>query len=299
MSERRRGLRRTRIRTLRPGEPLPEGEPRRYPNDRGYVRLRWKVGPAEYVEVYEHRLVAGLPDAEVHHRDGDKANNDRDNLLPLDKREHATHHGEQNTLRSKRMTLWGGLRSQGAYEKHQRALARRAERQRFAREIVDLYRSGLTTVEVAERVGRDSSVISRVLRASGVVARQHGGGKRKRSDVRPRVRQIVQARARMRCEVCGRDLTWCGGQVHHRRPRAMGGSRLAGTNTPPNLLFVCADCHGRIERNRTEAYANGWLVPQSAAPERAAVLVDQESRWVYLSRTGEYMDVPPSEADSA
>src|SRR5258707_5551616 len=75
------------IRTLRADEPIPAGEPRRYKDGRGYVRLRWLVGHAEYVEEYEHRLVAGRPDAEVHHLNGNKADNGRENLLILTKEE--------------------------------------------------------------------------------------------------------------------------------------------------------------------------------------------------------------------
>src|SRR5581483_6189066 len=56
------------IRYLRPGDPIPEGEPRRYSTPKGYVRLRWKVGPYEYVEAWEHRVLVGNPDGhQVHH----------------------------------------------------------------------------------------------------------------------------------------------------------------------------------------------------------------------------------------
>src|SRR5260221_14053685 len=81
------------IRTLRADEPIPAGEPRRYKDGRGYVRLRWLVGHAEYVEEYEHRLGAGRPRAEVHHLNGNKADNGRENLLILTKEEHARLHG--------------------------------------------------------------------------------------------------------------------------------------------------------------------------------------------------------------
>ena len=86
-------MKRATIRTLRADEPVPVGEPRRYKNGSGYVRLRWKVGPQQYVETYEHRLIAGLPAGEVHHRDHTRDNNDPANLQVLTKHAHAEHHG--------------------------------------------------------------------------------------------------------------------------------------------------------------------------------------------------------------
>ena len=47
------------IRTLRPGELVPTGEPKRYPDRDGDVRLRWQVGPKLYVETRARRVVDG------------------------------------------------------------------------------------------------------------------------------------------------------------------------------------------------------------------------------------------------
>jgi hypothetical protein len=81
------------IRSLGPDEPIPEGEPRRYPNGRGYIRLRWRVGPGEYVECYEHRVIAGRPPGrQVHHRNRDRGDNDPTNLAPLTTAEHGREH---------------------------------------------------------------------------------------------------------------------------------------------------------------------------------------------------------------
>lgn len=84
-------------------------------------------------------------------------------------------------------------------------------------------------------------------------------------------RQAVINRAMRGCERCGRP----GVHIHHRKPRGMGGTSDPAINALPNLVFLCLDCHEHIERNRTNAYATGWLVHRWADPaEVAAVDVD-------------------------
>lgn len=81
------------IRALRHDEPIPLGEPRRLKNGAGYIRLRWKVGPGEYVEAYEHRIVAGAgPGVQVHHINGVKDDNRPENLEVVDPAEHGRRH---------------------------------------------------------------------------------------------------------------------------------------------------------------------------------------------------------------
>ena len=107
----------------------------------------------------------------------------------------------------------------------------------------------------------------------------------------------VLARDGYRCVRCGtpiegeRGVAW---SVQHRRPRGMGGSRRADTNSSVNLLAVCGSgttgCHGHMESHRAEALMNGWLVRQAADPAGAAVLVEHGSRWVYLTPQGGYAE---------
>lgn len=91
--------------------------------------------------------------------------------------------------------------------------------------------------------------------------------------VAPDVRAVVLARARYRCERCGRDVAAGGCDVHHRRPAGSGGSTAAATHEASNLVLVCVDCHRWAESNRAEALRVGWLVRQSADPAAVPVPV--------------------------
>lgn len=133
-----------RLRTLRPGEPRPAGEPRRYPDRDGYIRLRWRVGPSDYVEIREHRAIAAHVDGiHVHHIDHDPGNNDPSNLVILTKSEHARLHGR--------------------------------ELQRFDREEArHLYELGYSTPQIGRMLGVDQSNVYRGLKAIGVRFRPLG-----------------------------------------------------------------------------------------------------------------------------
>lgn len=284
----------TKIRQLKPGEPVPDGEPRRYTSDRrGYVRLRWRVGKGEYVETYEHRLIAGLPDADVHHRDEQKDNNDPGNLEVLSKAEHAREHGVAATAASRRVTEWQGAKCQEAYDKKRRSAQRRAERARFLDQIAELYASGMSTTEVGTAVGRDASNISRALRRAGVAPRPR---LKRNTNVPPENRQLVHARARLRCERDGRDLAGGGGHVHHRRPRQRGGSRAPDVHDLSNLLLLCVDCHDWVESNRTAAYEQGLLVHAGFDPATTPVLLRGV---VVLLHPTEPVYLPPSAQEVA
>ena len=126
-------------RRLAPGEPLPEGTPRRFTTSGGYVLLRWKVGVCEYVEAPEHRAVMGNPVGHVHHINHDKADNRPENLEVLTPEEHSQRHG--------------------------------AERRIDGDEAERLYATGMTTLAVGEALGCNASAVYRTLTARGVEIR--------------------------------------------------------------------------------------------------------------------------------
>ncbi len=73
-------------------------------------------------------------------------------------------------------------------------------------------------------------------------------------------RQKVIERSNGRCEVCGAPVETP--QLHHRKPRGMGGTKDPASRSTANALAVHYACHEWIERNRTEATILGYLVPQ-------------------------------------
>jgi hypothetical protein len=127
-------------RYLRPGEQIPDGEPTRYRAAHGYVRLRWKIGPGEYLEAYEHRVIAGATSGDglhVHHANHVKTDNDPSNLVPIAPDEHGRRHAEIDLA-----------------------------------EVVRLYESGLSTYEIARTMGiPHASTVWRALSRSGAALR--------------------------------------------------------------------------------------------------------------------------------
>lgn len=99
----------------------------------------------------------------------------------------------------------------------------------------------------------------------------------------PAVRQQIVARAAGGwCERCGHYAMY--GQIHHRRPRGMGGSTAVDTNTAANGLWLCGKCHAHVESHRAYALLNGYLVRQGHDP--AGVPVRVHGDWVLLNDEG-------------
>lgn len=83
-------------------------------------------------------------------------------------------------------------------------------------------------------------------------------------------REKIKFRARLRCEVCGARVD--AGQIHHRQPGGMGGSKHDEVKgSCANGLWVHPFCHDTIEMNRLYALSMGWLVKQGDDPAAAPV----------------------------
>jgi hypothetical protein len=103
------------------------------------------------------------------------------------------------------------------------------------------------------------------------------------------VRELVLIRSGGNCEVMvGPSCLYAVHQIHHRRPRGMGGSRRESTNKASNALGVCWPCHAHIESNRDRALRNGWLVSQGDEPAEQSVL--WRGRPVLLDDNGERIE---------
>ena len=92
-------------------------------------------------------------------------------------------------------------------------------------------------------------------------------------------------RSHERCERCGSR----GEQIHHRRPRGMGGTRREDTNSLAAIVHLCANCHAYIESNREWAHEHGWLVRQWADPAFQPVRI--QGSWIRLSEVYTLVDL--------
>lgn len=76
----------------------------------------------------------------------------------------------------------------------------------------------------------------------------------------PRVRDQIWIRDHGKCAWCGVQLGLSGFELHHRRPRGMGSSRLAWVNLPGNGVYLHSECHRVVESQRAGAIEDGFLV---------------------------------------
>ena len=98
--------------------------------------------------------------------------------------------------------------------------------------------------------------------------RPKGGG------VGKKVAELVIERDDGKCFAQVTHHNWArrGEQIHHRKPRRMGGSTAPGINEAANLIYVCANCHVWIELHRESSYLHGYLVNAHDDPKTVPIL---------------------------
>lgn len=263
-------LRRSAIRRLAPGEPIPEGDARRYRTKSGYMVLRWKVGKSRYVEVLEHRAVMGNPEGmHVHHINGIRDDNRPENLEVVDP---VTHLSERHgaTWADEAVDLYNagyttidiskmlGVASSGVY----RQLARRGvtfrskmEYERAGIDVSEVVRQrtdeGLPPGEIAALMSVGEQQVRAILRERNVPSFRAGRPKAEDLELR-KARMAVYERSGGDCEAQTVDCTGRGQHVHHMKGRS--------THDPALLLHVCLMCHNRIHAHPAESYEQGWMV---------------------------------------
>ena len=88
--------------------------------------------------------------------------------------------------------------------------------------------------------------------------------------------ELVRWRDRDTCRRCPR----AGEQIHHRKPRGMGGTRDPRINCPSNLVLLCSADHLWVETHRAQARDEGWLVSQWQDPARVPIVVGGRPTWL-------------------
>jgi hypothetical protein len=106
-----------------------------------------------------------------------------------------------------------------------------------------------------------------------------------------KARTLVYARSGGICERCSQAR---GAEWQHRKNRSQGGRW-----SPENGLHLCSPCHRYVHHKVTESQDNGWSVKGAFDPAAQPVLIQNGSRWVYLTADGSYSDDPPEVAKCA
>lgn len=106
---------------------------------------------------------------------------------------------------------------------------------------------------------------------------------------------LVSARAGGVCEAMFVDD--CNGraeQMHHRRPRGMGGTRKEDVNSPASIVHICLPCHTSIESHRLVARERGFLISQHDSSPASHIPVWRRGERVLLDDFGSvvYQEVP-------
>ena len=112
---------------------------------------------------------------------------------------------------------------------------------------------------------------------------------------------IILTRSGGYCEILTEGCTQRANQIHHRRPRGMGGTKRPESNEAANGLATCEACHRYCETQAREwARNHGFIVPQGADPASRRVWWrcrwwSNRKEWVWLDNEGNMNDVAPQQ----
>lgn len=87
-----------------------------------------------------------------------------------------------------------------------------------------------------------------------------------------------------------------GAQLHHRRPRGIGGTRDPLINSPANIVNICYPHHALVEQFRVASQERGFLISRlSALTADQVPLLYRDGRWVLLHDDGGIEQLSDSE----
>lgn len=99
------------------------------------------------------------------------------------------------------------------------------------------------------------------------------------------------------CEVSGRPIEYETFDMHHRRPKAMGGTDRPNVNDLDNLLALHPDVHnggpGSVHGQPSWSRPRGYLVRQGVDRPGAVPVLLLGQYWVLLGKDGVYYPLPP------
>lgn len=100
-------------------------------------------------------------------------------------------------------------------------------------------------------------------------------------------KKLAAARDNDKCMRCAGPAV----DVHHRKPRGMGGTSDPARNTGlANLVCLCRPCHDYVHANPAWAYEAGWLVHGWNDPYDIGIC--QDGRMLFLDDDGGVTKAP-------
>lgn len=84
-------------------------------------------------------------------------------------------------------------------------------------------------------------------------------------------KRVVRGRDKDTCVKCRHRKPSL--DVHHRKPKQMGGADALTTYGLANLISLCRNCHSWVHQHPAEAMELGLMLSQSADPEKEYVFV--------------------------